>query len=53
MTPAVSHGTALDRRRRVVQNRHSIHRDDWGAGAQCRLESKIGVNYIKIHLVKN
>jgi len=53
MTPAVLHGTALDRRTRVVSNRHSMHTDDWRAGARCRLESKIGANYIKIHFVKN
>jgi len=37
----------------VVQNQHSIHKGDWTAGARCRLESKIGANYIKIHFVKN
>jgi hypothetical protein len=59
MTPALLHGTAQRERRRrrggrrVVWNQHSMHKDDWRAGARCRLESKIGANYMKIHFVKN
>jgi hypothetical protein len=30
-----------------------MHKDDWRAGARCRLESKTGANYIKIHFVQN
>ena len=53
MTPAVLHEWAQRQRRRLVCNQHSMHEDDWWAGARCRLASKIGANYITIHFVKN